>query len=419
MFSVFSKQKNNPVATDQILNFDYLKPDTYYFDSACQTLRPQQVIDAEVQYYHEFNSCGHRVKYKWGEQTDRLVQYCRSNLLKLVNKSDKEYSVAFTLNTTFGINQVLQQIDGGFKQIITSEIEHNSVFLTSLTWAKRHNATRLVLPREEDGSLIYEKNQLENSIVILNTTSNIDARELKNAQQLAKDVHEKGGILLIDACQTFVHNPEILKNIEFDAVFGSGHKMNAPSVGFIIIKKSLLKSLDCFLIGGSTVSDVKLDSYELIQDESELYARIEPGLQNYAGIIGLNAAIKWRQGWKITVDDVLQEFNKSGKKEVGATEYENLLSLYLNKKLKELPQITLLNNEPSPVVSLYTDKIDGHKLAMYLSEVGVMCRSGYHCCHYYLKQKLNLPPLFRISLGLNNTPEQIDFIIEKLKVLVD
>lgn len=418
MFSVFSKQKSSNVDNGQILNFDYLKPNTYYFDSACQTLRPQQVIEAENQYYHEFNSCGHRVKYKWGEQTDSLVQECRANLLKLVNKSDKDYTVAFTLNTTFGINQVLQQINGGFKQIITSEIEHNSVFLTSLTWAKRHTATRLVLPRSEDGALIYDKNQLENSIVILNTTSNIDGRELKNAQQLAKDVHEKGGIFLIDACQTFVHNPEVLKSIEFDAVFGSGHKMNAQSVGFIIIKKKLLRSLDCFLIGGSTVSDVKLDSYELIEDDLELYARIEPGLQNYGGIIGLNAAIKWRQNWKVEVDAVLQEFNTSGKNAVNATEYENLLSLYLNKRLKEIPQITLLNQDPSPVVSLYTDKIDGHKLAMYLSEVGVMCRSGYHCCHYYLKEKLNLPPLFRISLGLNNTPEQIDFIIEKLKVLV-
>ena len=32
-----------------------------------------------------------------------------------------------------------------------------------------------------------------------------------------------------------------------------------------------------------------------------------------------------------------------------------------------------------------------------------MVRSGYFCCHYYLKNLLKLPPLLRISIGLQNT----------------
>jgi selenocysteine lyase/cysteine desulfurase len=99
-------------------------------------------------------------------------------------------------------------------------------------------------------------------------------------------------------------------------------------------------------------------------------------------------------------------------------ETESELANYLNQKLLTLPGIKLINPHPSPVVSLYFDKINGHELGLILAEQNIMCRTGYHCCHYYLKQKLNLPPLFRISLGLNNTKEQIDFLVDRLVIVL-
>ena len=47
-------------------DFDYLGAKDIYLDSACQSLRPRPVIDALNAYYTEHNSCGERVKYKWG-----------------------------------------------------------------------------------------------------------------------------------------------------------------------------------------------------------------------------------------------------------------------------------------------------------------------------------------------------------------
>lgn len=398
---MFPKEKT----TNKIQDFDYLDHKKYfYFDSACQTLRPEQVIDAEVQYYQEYNACGHRVKYKWGELVDKKVDETRQLLLNLIGKNTKEYTVAFTLNTTYGINSILHQIIARkYSKIVTSEIEHNSVFLPSITYAKRNGLERLVLPRSQDGSVEYSSEEIRNAIVILNTTSNIHGKNLENAAQLSKDVRESNGLLLLDASQSFGHNIKILKDIEFDAAFGSGHKMYGPSLGFIIIKKELLKALDYFLIGGSTVQDVTKDDYTLIKEDSEIYTRIEPGLQNFAGIIGLGEAIKWRNS-----------FRKDGKNHF---EYEKDLQLYLNQKLKELP-VKLLNETPASVVSIYSDKIDSHKLGIYLSERNIMCRTGYHCCHYYLKNLKKYPPLFRISLGLNNTKDQIDYLIDSLNILL-
>ena len=438
MFNPFKRiSDQSSTSTEKIQDFDYLETGVFYFDSACQSLRPEQVIKAQDEYYHKFNSCGHRVKYKWGEQTDRKIEACRADLLSLTGKNDKKYTVAFGLNTTSGINSILMQISSawiqekGIGSVVTSEIEHNSVFLPSIVFAKKHDLGRKVLPRNPDGSLKYEIQDIKNAVVILNTTSNIDGRELLNVEKLAIDIHDQGGILLLDACQTLSHHPELLEKTDFDALFGSGHKMYGPSVGFSIVKKELLSSLDCYLIGGSTVQDVSLDDYKLIEDEQELYARIEPGLQNYAGIIGLGEAIKWRKEFRFDSKLIQDKLTQVGvdlkalslkpNQQLQASEYEKVLSHYLHKKLQNVPNIVVLNPEPSPIVSLHTTKenLDGHKLAMYLSEAGIMSRSGYHCCHYYLKSKLDLPPLFRISLGLNNTLEQIDYLIEKLSFLIN
>jgi selenocysteine lyase/cysteine desulfurase len=379
-------------------DFAYLKPESYYFDSACQTLRPQVVIDAQDKYYKEFNSCGGRVKYPWGEKVETIVEECRNNLLKLVNKSSSEYAVAFGLNSTHLINLVLHQIKPDlFERIITTEIEHNSVFLPSMTWAKRYGKERTVLERKTSGEVVFEKELFEKAIFIANITSNIDGRKLINLPQIANKISDGGGLLLLDACQAFAHDLEILRNNDFDACFGSGHKMYAPSLGFVIFKKSLFKKMDFFMIGGSTVTDTRKDDYDLIDGADELYAALESGLQNYGAIIGLNEAIKWKRNLKKGGDD---------------------LGPCLFEKLQSIQGIEIINSLPSPVISLYSKKIDSHKLGQFLSQKGIMCRTGYHCCHYYLKHRMSLPPLLRVSLGANNALREVDHLIETINFII-
>ncbi|HRH93014.1 MAG TPA: aminotransferase class V-fold PLP-dependent enzyme [Candidatus Peribacteria bacterium] len=380
-------------------DFGYLPAGKIYADTACQTLRPQCVIDAEAAYYTRNNACGGRVKYGWGRTVDAEVQAARDGILGMLGVSSKEYAVAFTLNTTYGINLVLHQLPAKrFARIVTSTIEHNSVFLPSQAWAQRRSAERLVLERGDDGSLTYEAAQLKDAVVLLNTTSNIDGRGLPNVKQLASDVHAGGGILLLDAAQTFAHGLQSLRGVRFDALFGSGHKMYGPSLGFVVIRRELLRSLDLFLTGGGTVSDVSRDSAaSLIADPEREHEVLELGLQNWAGITGLRTAIDWLNGWK----------------RAGQTRdaYEAALAERLFEGLRGIPKAHLVNTTASPIVSLWADGMDSHRLALFLDEAGVMCRSGHFCCHYELAHRRKIPPLVRLSLGLHNTPEQVDSLI--------
>ena len=392
-------QTPNSTATD----FDYLEIDKIYADSACQTLRPRAVIEAVDEYYQEYNSCGDRVKYEWGQRVDQAVQDTRDKILKLAGKSKREYVCVFTLNTTYGINLILSQLPTGYyRQMVTSQIEHNSVFLPSITYAKKLGLKRTVLSRQSDGSLIYNPTELERSIVLLNTTSNIDGVQLANAEHLAKRVHEKGGIIIIDGAQTMGYNPEFVRNIDFDALCFSGHKMYGPSLGVIIIKKNLLLQLDITFIGGGTVESVSENKYKLLS--SEPASMLEAGLQNYSGIIGLGAAVSWKA-----------KFYPEGHE---PNHHLERLSTMLYDAVKQTNSITLLNQAPSPILSFFSDRIDSHRLAIYLSARGIMARSGYFCCHYFLDSVMHYPPLLRISLGLNNTVAEVERLDEALQLAV-
>lgn len=388
----------------KIYNFSYLDDKAVYLDSACQTLRPQQVIDAMSEYYHEYNSCGGRVKYDWGVKLDEKIKEVRKKVLAFVGKSASEYAVAFTLNTTYGLNLVLSQLPPKFKKIVTSDIEHNSVFLPTISAAKRLSIPRVLLGRRDDGSLSYYKEDIANTVVILNSMSNIDGRELINLKEIADDVHGTDGIVLIDAAQGISHDQKIIRESDFDALFFSGHKMYGPSLGIIVIKKSLIKTLDIGFVGGGMVEDVEAESFHLISDPDDLSSRLEIGLQNFAGIVGLDVCLDW-----------LKSYKPEG---MSANIHQEKLAELLFEELSKIPTLKLINNSPSPIVSFYSDKIDAHRLAIFLSAQNMMVRSGYFCCHYYLKNLKKYPPLVRVSLGLNNTKEQVESFVKTLQTIM-
>ena len=233
-------------------DFDYLSEGEVYLDGACQSLRPRPVIDALNGYYTEHNSCGERVKYKWGVETDAKVEETRELVLKFVKLPARKYTVSFTLNTTYGINLILNQLNAEhFDKILTSEIEHNSPFLATMAFAKRTGLPRKVMTRNEDGSINIADYDFTRAIVVINCVSNFDGRKLLNIKEIVKAVHKAGGIIIIDAAQAMAHSADIVRGIEADAICFSAHKMYAPSLGVMVWRNDLLGQLtDGFLGGG-------------------------------------------------------------------------------------------------------------------------------------------------------------------------
>ena len=383
-------------------DFDYLGKGEVYLDAACQSLRPRPVINALEEYYTKFNSCGERVKYPWGIETDRRVEATRKKVIKYLKLKAKDYFVSFTLNTTYGINLILSQLDySKFSRIITTDIEHNSPFLASLSYAKKYGLEREVISRNPDGSVPLDSD-FTKAVVVLNCAGNFDGRKLLNIKDLIKKAHKQGGIVLIDAAQAMAHSPEILYKQEPDAIFFSAHKLYAPSLGGMIIRKDLLEKIETSFIGGGMVDDVTKESYLLSAENPEhIYTKFESGLQAWGEIIALGAAIDW-----------LESLSKKDHKNLE----ENYTRLY--EFLKSSAKVHLVNEEANPTMSFYIEGVDSHLLGSALGDEKIMARTGYFCAHYYLDRVRKFPPLIRFSLGYHNREEDIDKVIEKMEKIV-
>ena len=373
-------------------DFDYLSEGEVYLDGACQSLRPRPVIDAINSYYTEHNSCGERVKYKWGVATDEKVEEARELVLKFVKLPARKYNVSFTLNTTYGINLILNQLEAkNFDKVITSEIEHNSPFLATMAFSERTGLPREVMTRNDDGSIDIANYDFTRAIVVINCVSNFDGRKLLNIKEIVKAVHKAGGMIIIDAAQAMAHSADIVRGIEADVICFSAHKMYAPSLGVIVWNNDLLEKLTDGFLGGGMVDDVQKDSYLLSAEGKEhRYTRFEPGLQAWGEIVGLGAAIKW--------------LNKVPK-EAWRNLESNMQELY--DFLSGSNKVHIVNTTATSTMSFYVEGLDSHLLGNALSREDIMARTGYFCVHYYLDHVLGLPPLMRFSLGLHNRPEDI------------
>lgn len=391
------KKRVNSVATgsNRINGFEYLGQNFINMDAACQSMRPQPVIDVLNDYYTKFNACGGRVQYEWGRQVDAKVEATRESVLKFLKMPARDYMVSFTLNTTYGLNLLLQQLPKNkFKKVITSDIEHNSVFLSTISFARAQEIPRIVLPRDTDGSLIYDAADFDGAVVVLNAVSNVDGRTLVNLKQIIDDVHSAGGIMIIDAAQAMAHSHKMLENCGADAICFSAHKVYSASLGAIVAKNDLIKSLDLAYLGGGMVAAVQADTYTLAPDNLE--AHLEPGLQAFGEIIALGAAIDWLQ--RSEKNSRIDEFSQK-----------------IFAGLSDIKGLNVINKVASPVISVYSDKLDAHLLAKSLSRAGIMSRSGYFCCHYYLLEQMKLPPLLRFSIGLHTSESDVDTVIETMK----
>ena len=288
--------------------FEYLNNKEIYLDSACQSLRPQSVINSLIEYYQTHNSCGERVKYQWGKITDQKVSETRDHLLRFLKLKKKDYFVSFTLNTTYGLNLLLSQFDAkgaGIKTIVTSDIEHNSVFLSTLQLSQNTKLERLVLSREVDGSLPISEIP-DNSLVVVNVMSNVDGRLLQNLQEVVNYVHQKQGYIILDAAQAMAHHSVILEQTEADAICFSAHKLYALSLGVMIIRKNFLSYIKPTFLGGGMVDDVDKNTYlPSFEHPDKFHTAFEPGLQAWGEIIALNSALDWLEQLESSAKDRL------------------------------------------------------------------------------------------------------------------
>ncbi|MEM5872550.1 MAG: aminotransferase class V-fold PLP-dependent enzyme, partial [Candidatus Aenigmatarchaeota archaeon] len=163
-------------------------------------------------------------------------------------------------------------------------------------------------------------------------------------------------------------------------------------------KYDLLKELQPFILGGETIKDADL-KYHVLE---EIPHRFEGGIQNYAGVIGLGAAVDY--------------LTSIGMKNI--ENYEKELSKELTEGLLSISNIELIGpkdyKKRSALAAFNVKGIEPHDVAIMLDEQNIFVRSGMHCAYPIHKFLQKNKGSVRASLYFYNTKEEIKIFIEKL-----
>ncbi len=374
-----------------------------YFDNACQTLRPLSVIEAVNEYYREYPACAGRSVHKLGELVTKKCDQARESVANFIGAKRKE-EIIFTKNTTEGINLVANSL--GLRPgdvVITTDKEHNSNLVPWQILVKKMGIIHKIIPSKEDNTFDLETFKAmingEVKLVSMVLTSNLDGVTIP-AAKIIKIAHKHGVKVLLDAAQAVPHQEINIRKLDVDFLAFSGHKMLGPSgTGVLYGKYKLLEKLEPFLVGGDTVEYTTYKDHKFLH----LPEKFEAGLQNYAGIIGLGAAVKY-----------LEEV---GLKNIAQQEYE--LNKFITQEMDKVPEIKIIGpHDPSlrsGITSFYVDGVDPHQIALILDEsANIMIRSGQHCVHSWFNTH-NIQGSARASFYFYNTLEEAEVFITNLQ----
>lgn len=373
-----------------------------YMDSACQSLKPDCVIEAVTRYYNEFPACGGRSVHSMATAVSIGIDESREKLAEFFNYDDP-MCFAFTKNCTEGMNIVAHGF--GLRRgdaVLTTDVEHNSNHVQWIQMAEDVGIRRRYCRTSREGVFDIEefKRSLTKDVklVSLGHVSNVTgcAVPLKEVVEIA---HDRGVPVLADGAQAAPHKRVDLKDLDVDFYCASLHKMLAPTgVGMMFGKMDLLKNLKPMMGGGGIVGLTTYDSIKV----SPPPEKFEAGLSNYSGIYGVKYALEYLQ--RIGMDEI-------GK-------HETQIQRRIQSAVEDVKGLSIVGPEDPAlrggVFSFNIDGLNSHDIAMMLDNMGgVMIRSGMHCAHPFFVSR-GIDGCARASVYLYNDESDVDRFAELL-----
>ena len=378
-----------------------------YLDSACQSLRPDQVIQSMTDYYENYPACGGRSVHSMATKVSVAIDECRETLASFFGTKDPECYI-FTKNSTEGLNTAAFGLD--LKKgdvVVTTDSEHNSNHVPWLRLRDTIGIERRFSKSGKTGEFDIESFKAcmdsKVKVVSIQHTNNVTGCSVP-VKAVTEIAHDHGAVVIIDGAQAAPHMPVDLSKIDADIYCCSVHKMLGPSgMGIMYGKREILENLRPLTVGGGTVGLTTYDSVTL----APIPDRFEAGLLNYAGIIGTKAALDYLS--KIGMDNVESWDTELMRRAMG--------------NLEDIKNLHLVGPEQPGkrcgVLSFNIDGLASHDISMMLDSMsGVMIRSGMHCAHpFYVSRAIDGSA--RASAYLYNSREEMDIFTDTVRKIAE
>jgi cysteine desulfurase / selenocysteine lyase len=374
-----------------------------YLDSAATSQKPQQVIDAESDFYARHNANAHRGLYMLGEEATELFEGARGKLAAFFGAPSPE-TIVFTRGVTESMNLVAQGWGRKFlregDEILISEMEHHSNIVPWQMTVAVTGATLRYIPLTDDGQLDLSDlgSLLTERTKILSVTGMSNALgTITPLKQLVESAHAVGAVVCVDAAQLAPHHRIDVQELDVELLGFSGHKMLGPTAsGGLYGKAEILDAMDPMLGGGEMIHEVFHDRATF----KPIPHKFEGGTMPIAQEIGLGAAVDYLEA--LGMDAVRA--------------HEEEITRYALDRLIDAGATVYGPKDASGrggAVSFWYKDVHPHDLATILNEDGVAIRAGHHCAQLVMR-RFDTPATARASFYIYNTKEEVDVLVESL-----
>lgn len=371
-----------------------------YLDNAATTATEPAVFEAMKPYFEEYYGNAASI-YRFAGKSTMAIDRARQTVADFLGAKPRE--IYFTGGGSESDNWALKATafagrDKG-KHIITSKIEHHAV-LHTCEFLEKNGFEVTYLDVDENG--VVHPEELEkairpDTILISIMFANNEIGTIEPIREIGKIAHEHGIIFHTDAVQAYGHLPIRVDEMYIDILSASGHKIGGPKgVGIMYLRDTV--RIGAFIHGGA-------------QERGR-----RAGTHNTPGIVGFGKATE------IAEDRMAANIRKE-------TELRDYL---IRRVLEEIPYTRLNGHRTNrlPNNANFSFRfVEGESLLILLDQKGICASSGSACTSGSLDPShvllaIGLPHeiahgSLRLTLSAETTKEEIDYVVEELKAMIE
>lgn len=371
-----------------------------YFDHAATTPVREEVIKEMMPYFGmEYGNAS--VMYSLGRNAKKAMNKARKRVAEALNAHSNE--IYFTSCGSESDNLAIKGFvyankDRG-NHIITTKIEHHAVLDSCKTLEKQGiNVTYLGV--DEYGRISLEElvNAINTKTILISIMfANNEIGTIEPIEQIGKIAKEKNIVFHTDAVQAIGNELIDVKKLNIDMLSLSGHKFYAPKgVGALYVKNGI--------------------NFSKLQDGGAQENGKRAGTENVAEIVGLGKAIEL----------IYNEYNSYNEK------LKKLRDYYITRVTNEIKGAKVNGDMVNRLLgnaNISFKGVNGTKLLFELDKYGICASAGSACSTSNAEPSHVLTAIgldkdliegtLRISFGKENTIEDVDFLIDTLKKIIN
>ena len=371
-----------------------------YFDNAATTPVREEVVKEMLPFFGvEYGNAS--VMYSLGRNAKKAMKRARERVARAINADINEiyFTSCGSESDNLAIKGFAYENKSKGNHIITSKIEHHAV-LDSCKTLEKQGFKVTYLNVDDKGKINLEElvNSITNQTILITIMfANNEIGTIEPIEEIAKIAKEKNIVFHTDAVQAIGNVKIDVKQMNIDMLSLSGHKFYAPKgVGALYVKNGI--------------------NFKKLQDGGEQEYNKRAGTENVAEIVGLGKAIEL----------IYNDYDEYNKKLI------TLRNHYIDRVKNEISNCKvngdLINRLPGNA-NVSFKNVNGSELLFELDKYGICASAGSACStsnpapsHVLTAIGLDknyIGGTLRVSFGRDNTMEDVDFLVNRLKEFVN